>query len=82
MSKRSTGFTGRSQHAAHRLSPAQGCDRFTLHRKSPLVAAGPGVTASEPSTTGESPPRARVETVRNRPKSMVQHEENRSRLAP
>jgi hypothetical protein len=25
---------------------------FTLHRNSPLVAAGPSVTTSEPSTTG------------------------------
>jgi hypothetical protein len=26
---------------------------FTLHRNSPLVAAGPTVSTSEPSTTGE-----------------------------
>jgi hypothetical protein len=26
---------------------------FTLHRNSPLVAGGPSVTTSEPSTTGE-----------------------------
>jgi hypothetical protein len=47
-----------SGNAVHRLFPAQGCDRFTLHRKSPLVAAGPSVTASEPSMTGELIPGA------------------------
>jgi hypothetical protein len=26
---------------------------FTLHRNSPLVASGPSVTASEPSTSGQ-----------------------------
>jgi hypothetical protein len=26
---------------------------FTVHRNSPLVASGPTVTASEPSTSGE-----------------------------
>jgi len=27
---------------------------FTLHRNSPLVATGPGVSTSEPSTTGQA----------------------------
>jgi hypothetical protein len=42
----------RSCNAAHRLSPAQGCDRLHAAQKV-AVAAGPSVTASEPSTTGE-----------------------------
>jgi hypothetical protein len=49
--------------------PPRAVTAFTLHRKSPLVAAGPSVTASEPSTTGESPPRARVGTVHKRSQS-------------